>query len=190
MVTRSRSTLAGAAIQQATRLSTVPRCAAHLSNVDKKLLQSDKIRQIGEALMRSGLVTLDQQADALGLSRSTAWTILNPKYKGSGLSAIVINQMLIAPRLPPLVRAQLFEYIEEKIAGSYGHGPQQVRRFAARLTAERLRYGREIAKERYAAKPEDSEVRSSGQTSRDLLELPKVRFGLRPVRQYALRRPS
>jgi hypothetical protein len=140
---RSRSTLARAAIQQAS-VSTVPRCAAHLSNVDKKLLQSDKIRQIGEALMRSGLITLDQQADALGLSRSTAWTILNPKYKGSGLSAVVINQMLIAPRLPPLVRARLFEYIEEKIAGCYGHGPQQVRRFAARLTAERLRGGREL----------------------------------------------
>jgi hypothetical protein len=107
--------------------------------VDSKSLQINKIKQIGRALVMSGLVGLDQQADTLGISRSTAWTILHAKHKTSGLSAAVINQMLMAPQLPPLVRARLFEYIEDKIAGAYGHSPHQVRRFAARLMAAPLR---------------------------------------------------
>jgi hypothetical protein len=122
--------------------------AAERKPVDMKSLQSDKIKEIGEALIASSLATLDRQATALGLSRSTTWTVLNARHKASGLSATVINQMLSAPRLPSLVRAKLFDYVEEKMAGSYGHSPLQVRRFAARLTAERLRYGRKIADER------------------------------------------
>jgi len=109
-------------------------CSRH---VDMKKCQSEKIRDISEALVVSGLVTLDQQAPALGLSRSTAWTVLRGKHKASGLSASVISQMLNAPRLPLLVRGKIFEYIEEKIAGSYGHCPKQVRRFLSRLAAKR-----------------------------------------------------
>jgi hypothetical protein len=107
----------------------------HLREVDRRALQTKKIKEIGYALVASGLVFLDQQANALGISRSTAWTILRATHKTSGLTAIVINQMLMAPQLPPFVRAKLFEYIEGKIAGAYGHSPQQVRRFAARLIA-------------------------------------------------------
>jgi hypothetical protein len=113
--------------------------AARVRGVDKKSLQADKLKEIGQALVASGLIGLDQQANALGISRSTAWTVLRATHKTSGLSAVVINQMLIAPRLPPLVRAKLFEYIEQKLAGAYGHSPQQVRRFAARLMADPLR---------------------------------------------------
>jgi hypothetical protein len=188
---RRRSALARVAIEQATCASAVPRCAAvHLSNIDKKSLQSDKIKQIGEALIRSGLVTLDQQSRALSLSRSTAWTILNPKHKGSGLSPTVIKQMLMAPRLPPLVRAKLLEYIEQKIAGSYGHGPHQVRRFVARLTAERWRYGRKMASERSTGTTKEFDVRSFGQHGPDLPEPPEAQIGLRRFGQYALRRSS
>src|SRR5215475_3414217 len=112
----------------------VMRCvAAYVRNIDMKALQADKIREVGHALVVSGFTCLDQQANALGISRSTAWTILNAKHKTSGLSAVVINQMLMAPQLPPLARAKLLEYIEDKIAGVYGHSSQQVRRFAARL---------------------------------------------------------
>jgi hypothetical protein len=107
-----------------------------------KLLQSNKIREIGETLIAGGLTTLDAQAAALGISRSTTWTILCGKHKASGLTATVINQMLTAPQLPLPVRAILFEYIEAKIAGAYGHSPQQVRRFATRLQAERLHHTR------------------------------------------------
>jgi hypothetical protein len=86
------------------------------------------MKEIGPALVMSGWVGLNEQANALNIPRSTAWTILNGKHKTSGLSALVINQMLAAPQLPPLVRAKLFEYIEDKISGAYGHSPQQVRR--------------------------------------------------------------
>ena len=93
-----------------------------------------KIRELGDALLAAGLRTLDQQAKALGLARSTTWTILKANHKASGLSADVINLMLAAPQLPPLVRAKILEYVEEKAAGLYGHGAMQRRRFAARLS--------------------------------------------------------
>ena len=93
--------------------------------------QARKIRELGDALVSEGFLALDQQADALGLCRSTAWTILRANHKSSGLSAAIINRMLAAPRLPPLVRATIFEYVEEKLAGSHGHSKKQLRRFTA-----------------------------------------------------------
>ena len=86
-----------------------------------KAQQARKIRELGEALVLQGFRTLDQQAEALGLSRTTAWTILKANHKASGLSAAVINSMLAAPRLPALVRDKILEYIDEKAEGSYGH---------------------------------------------------------------------
>src|SRR5262245_65480035 len=71
--------------------------------------QCAKIRELGEALVASGISTLDQQAEALGLSRSTTWTILKGDHKASGLSAAIINRMLTAPQLPPRVRAVVLE---------------------------------------------------------------------------------
>jgi hypothetical protein len=140
MVMRPRPTPAQAAIARGAIASSARPCAAvDVKPVDTKSLQSDKIRELGDALIASGLVTLDQQAEALGLSRSTAWTVLNTRHKASGLSACVINQMLMAPQLPPLVHGKLLEYVEEKIAGSFGHSPLQVRRFVARFAAERHR---------------------------------------------------
>jgi hypothetical protein len=107
-----------------------------------KIRQSCKIREIGDALVSEGFLTLDQQADALGLCRSTAWTILRASHKCSGLSAALINRMLAAPRLPPLVRATILEYVEEKLAGSYGHSKKQLRRFTAGLFARPARRAR------------------------------------------------
>jgi len=37
-----------------------------------------------EALIASGFLTLDQQAKALGLARSTTWTVLGGKHKIPG----------------------------------------------------------------------------------------------------------
>jgi hypothetical protein len=107
-----------------------------------KIRQSCKIREIGDALVSEGFLTLDQQADALGLRRSTAWTILRANHKSSGLSAAIINRMLAAPRLPPLVRATILEYVEEKRAGSYGHSKKQLLRFTAGLFARPARCAR------------------------------------------------
>jgi hypothetical protein len=101
---------------------------------DVRNLQSAKIRQLGEALIATGYLHLDEQANVLGLSRSTTWTILHAKHKNAGLSVSVIKQMLAQPQLPALVRIRIFEYVDEKSAGMYGHNPLQVRRFVAALS--------------------------------------------------------
>jgi hypothetical protein len=101
--------------------------------------QSSKIKELAEAVKSAGFLTLDEQAKALGLSRSTAWTILKASHKASGLSASIINRMLAAPELPPLVRTKILEYVEEKAAGLYGGSRSQRRKFAAaRLSIEKL----------------------------------------------------
>jgi hypothetical protein len=101
-----------------------------------KVRQAAKLRQVGEALRAAGISTLDKQAEALALGRSTAWTVLQANHKGSGLSAAVINRMLAAPRLPPPVREKLLEYVEEKAAGLYGHTEKQGCKFVATLAAQ------------------------------------------------------
>ena len=93
---------------------------APLSIADMKARQAAKIREIGEALMSVGLVTLDAQANALGLPRSTTWTILTAEHKGYGISAKIISRMLNSEQLPRLVRAKVMEYAQEKAAGLYG----------------------------------------------------------------------
>jgi hypothetical protein len=103
-----------------------------------KARQTAKIRELGDALVASGLHTLDEQATALGLPRSTTWTILRANHKASGLTATVITRMLATPRLPPRVRAVILEYVQEKAAGAYGHSKMQLRRFAARLSVEHV----------------------------------------------------
>ena len=107
----------------------------HRENVD---LQARKIREIAEALIVAGYLSLDDQARALGLPRSTAWTILRTQHKNSGLSASVIKQILAQPQLPKLVRRKVLEYIEQKSSGVYGHNPQRVRRFASGLSGFNL----------------------------------------------------
>ena len=84
----------------------------------------------GAALAAAGLATLDDQARALGLSRSTTWAVLKGNHKASGLSTATISRMLFSPELPPHVRATLLMYVEERAAGLFGHNEQQLRRFA------------------------------------------------------------
>ena len=108
---------------------------AHLVHREHIKLQSAKIKEVAEALITAGHHCLDDQASALGLPRSTTWTILHTQHKNSGLSASVIKRMLAQPQLPGLVRRKILEYIEQKSSGAYGHNPRQVRRFAFRLVA-------------------------------------------------------
>jgi hypothetical protein len=103
-----------------------------------KARQSCKIKELAEALKSAGFLTLDEQAKALGLSRSTAWTIRRASHKASGVSASIINRMLAAPELPSLARNKILEYAEEKAAGLYGGSRSQRRKFAARLSIEKL----------------------------------------------------
>jgi hypothetical protein len=100
---------------------------------------SSPIQRIGDALVAEGFVTLCEQAKALGLPRSTTWTILRANHKKSGLSAAIVNRILKAPQLPGSVRAKVLQYVEEKSAGLHGHNKLQQRRFAARLESMRRR---------------------------------------------------
>ena len=95
--------------------------------------QQSKIREIGYALASAGFCTLDDQAEVLGIGRSTTWTIVKAAHKSSGLSARVIERILESPRLPPEVRTRVFEYAREKALGAYGHSAAQRRRFCVRL---------------------------------------------------------
>ena len=103
-------------------------------NGECQRLQQQKIREIGEALVASGLATLDEQARALNLPRSTAWTVLKANHKASGLSVAVIGRILSSPHLPPRARVKVLEYISEKSRGLYGDKENRARRFRARLT--------------------------------------------------------
>ena len=92
------------------------------SSNNARTLQRLKIEEIGTAFAEGGFVALDEQAYVIGLSRSTAWTVLRGKHKSSGLSAMTINRMLATGRLPPRVRLKLLEYIREKMSGRMGTG--------------------------------------------------------------------
>jgi len=94
-------------------------------------------QELAEAVKSAGFLTLDEQAKALGLPRSTAWTIHKASHKASSLSASIINRMLAASELPPLARTKILEYVAEKAAGLYGGSRSQRRKFAARLSIEK-----------------------------------------------------
>ena len=110
-----------------------PRQAPMAAVAEAKARQSSKIRELRIALRSAGLIGLDEQAKALGLPRSTTWKILKGEHKTSGLSAMVISRMLSAPRLPPVVRTKILEYVREKTDGLYGHGKRELLRFSARI---------------------------------------------------------
>jgi hypothetical protein len=65
---------------------------------------------ISKALIDSGCTTLDAQARALGLSRSTAWTVINCKHKTGRLSKKTIGQILASAELPASVRSAAEAY--------------------------------------------------------------------------------
>ena len=107
-----------------------------------KARQSAKIQEIADALISAGFNTLDQQAEILGVCRSTAWTLLKSTHKGSGLSAKVISCMLAVRQLPPLVRRKILEYVEEKASGQYGHSAKLRRKFITALSARHIEMAR------------------------------------------------
>ena len=104
--------------------------------------QRQKIAELEDALIREGYSTLDAQAAALGLRRSTTWAVLRAAHKASGLSASVVIQMLSARQLPHSVWLRIFEYVIEKIDGSYGHKRKQIHRFIAGLDSNAVHLGR------------------------------------------------
>ena len=113
---------------------------------EMKERQRCKIRELRNALADAGFLTLNQQAEALGLSRSTTWAILTGNHKGSGLSAATINRMLASTMLPPRARKIIDEYIAEKATGVYGSGPTPRQRFTTRLAETALSSMRPFSK--------------------------------------------
>ena len=101
--------------------------------IEAKIRQANRISELGAALAAAGYITLDEQARALGLSRRTSRAFLKGSRKDSGLSAATISRMLCSPELPRHARATVWAYVEEKVAGLYGHNKEQLRRFAARF---------------------------------------------------------
>jgi hypothetical protein len=69
------------------------------------------LQQIREALIKSGHNKLDQQAKALGLRRSTAWTIVKAKHKLGRLNAKTTRRILANPETPPDVRSVIQKYL-------------------------------------------------------------------------------
>ena len=113
----------------------VERPTPAFSNSDKKATQCSKIRELRQALVEAGYLKVRQQAESLGLGRSTAWETLQGNHKHSGLSAAIIKRMLTSQQLPPPARKILLEYVEQKLAGAYGHNETQLRKFRERLGA-------------------------------------------------------
>jgi hypothetical protein len=91
-----------------------------MHNNNKMLAYSSELGRIADALISSGYTSLDDQAKALGLGRSTAWTIAKNKHKLGRLSAKTINRILANPQTPPAVRAVLHEYVTQRNAVAHG----------------------------------------------------------------------
>ena len=104
------------------------------NSASQRRQQRLKIEEICRTLVKSGIVALDQQADVLGLSRSTTWTMIRGIHKSSGLSATTLNRMLASGRLPLRVRLKILEYIAEKMSGAYGDRKHCLRAFANRIS--------------------------------------------------------
>ena len=113
----------------------VERRTLALTHSDMKAKQCAKIRELRQALVEAGYLKVRQQAESLGLGRSTAWETLQGNHKHSGLSAAIIKRMLASQQLPPPARKILSEYVEQKLAGAYGHNETQLRKFRERLGA-------------------------------------------------------
>jgi hypothetical protein len=68
------------------------------------------VQAIAEALVAEGYTSLDKQAKALGLGRSTAWTIIKKKHKLGRLNAKTTHSILANPDTPASVRAVIRQY--------------------------------------------------------------------------------
>ena len=94
--------------------------------------QASKLAEIREALIAAGYNSAAKQAEVLGLSRSTAWVLLNRDTR-AGPTAIVIKRILSSRKIPPEARRKVEEYVEQKVSGRYGHNERQMRPFRDKL---------------------------------------------------------
>ena len=73
-----------------------------------------RLQDIGDALVAAGYTSLDEQAKALGVTRSTAWNIVNGKNKLDRLARKTTKRILANPDTPPSVRAIIQQYLAER----------------------------------------------------------------------------
>jgi hypothetical protein len=83
--------------------------------VDRTSKRRQALARIAEVLREAGYTSLDAQAEALGLPRSTAYTIIKCQHKQGRLNKRVLSKMLCHPELPPRVRAVLQEYASQNL---------------------------------------------------------------------------
>jgi hypothetical protein len=69
---------------------------------------------IAHALRSAGYTSLDRQAKALGLHRSTAWTIVANQHKAGRLSKKTVTRILENPETPHAVRVVVQRYLSEQ----------------------------------------------------------------------------
>ena len=75
--------------------------------------QNVPIQAIADALVAAGYTCLDRQAKALGLNRSTTWTIVKNKHKLGRLNRQTAQRILANPDTPPTVRAIIQQALAE-----------------------------------------------------------------------------
>jgi hypothetical protein len=94
------------------RLETVQYLAE--INSASKLRTAPAVQHIADALVAAGYTSLDKQAKALGVPRSTAWTIVKTNHKIGRLNSDTIGRVLANPETPPSVRAVVEQYLAER----------------------------------------------------------------------------
>jgi len=87
--------------------------------IPNKLIE---LGRISEALISSGYTSLDAQAKALGVHRSTAWVIIKNKHKLGRLSAKTVCRILGNPQTPPAVRTVVQQYMTKRSERKLGLG--------------------------------------------------------------------
>jgi hypothetical protein len=102
-----------------------------------KLQQCAKIAELRQALVLAGFYSLDRQALALGLGRSTTWIVLKAGHKSTGLTGSIVRRILGSPELPLNARQIIEQYVAHKLAGAYGHDKKQLRKFRDALHDDR-----------------------------------------------------
>lgn len=102
-------------------------------NASQQAMTKAKIRAISQVLTGCGYRSIDEQAHVLNIPRSTAWTIFRGTHKNSGLTARIVAKMLASNRLPPSAKAEIVEYVNQKLAGTFGDNVVGQRRFKAHL---------------------------------------------------------
>jgi hypothetical protein len=96
--------------------------------LEAKRRLAKKLAEVRRALISAGFDTTSKQAAVLGLSRATAWFVLNRDDK-AGPSADVVKRILSSAKISSRVRRKFEEYIEDKGLGLYGHDRRYSRKF-------------------------------------------------------------